>query len=129
MWFANFFIAGSMTMVLPFLSLYIETFGDFSERYVQNWSGLTFGITFVTAFLFSPVIGRMGDRFGRKRILVFMGIGMGVSIFLLGFAGSVWEIFMLRMFMGLFSGFIPVSQALISTQTPKETAGRVLGTL
>lgn len=129
MWFANFFIAGSMTMVMPFLSLYIETFGDFSERYVQNWSGLTFSITFVTAFLFSPVIGRLGDRFGRKRILIFMGIGMGLAVFLLGFATSVWELFLLRMFMGLFSGFIPVSQALISTQTSKEEAGKVLGTL
>lgn len=39
MWFANFFIAGSITMVLPFLSLYIETFGDFSDAYVQTWSG------------------------------------------------------------------------------------------
>lgn len=129
MWFANFFIAGSMTMVMPFISLYIETFGHFSEQYVQNWSGLTFGITFVTAFLFSPVIGRMGDRFGRKRILIFLGLGMGLSIFLLGFASTVWELFLLRMFMGLFSGFIPVSQAMISTQTPKERAGRVLGTL
>lgn len=129
MWFANFFIAGSMTMVLPFISLYIETFGTFTEQYVQNWSGLTFGITFVSAFLFSPVIGRMGDRFGRKKILIFMGIGMGLSIFMLGFASTVWELFLLRLVMGLFSGFIPVSQALISTQTPKETAGRVLGTL
>ncbi|MEH7443189.1 MFS transporter [Bacillus sp. JJ1122] len=129
MWFANFFIAGSMTMVMPFLSLYIETFGDFTEKYVQNWSGITFSITFVTAFLFSPVIGRMGDRFGRKKILIFMAFGMGLSIFLLGFAHSVWQLFLLRMFMGLFSGFIPVSQALISTQTPKEHAGKVLGTL
>ncbi|MDQ0413985.1 MFS transporter [Mesobacillus stamsii] len=129
MWFANFFIAGSMTMVMPFLSLYIESFGDFSEKYVQNWSGLTFSITFVTAFLFSPFIGRLGDRFGRKRILIFMAFGMGLSVFLLGFATSVWQLFLLRMFMGLFSGFIPVSQALVSTQTPKEHAGKTLGTL
>lgn len=129
MWFANFFVAGSMTMVMPFLSLYIETFGNFSDEYVQNWSGITFGVTFVTAFLFSPVIGRMGDKFGRKRILIFMGIGMSLSLFLLGIASSVWELFLLRLFMGFFSGFIPLSQAFISTQTPKEVAGRVLGTL
>src|SRR5699024_8133607 len=30
---------------------------------------------------------------------------------------------------GVFTGFIPMSQALISTQTPKEVAGKVLGTL
>ncbi|MCM3585662.1 MFS transporter [Mesobacillus maritimus] len=129
MWFANFFVAGSMTMVMPFLSLYIETFGNFSDQYVKNWSGITFGITFVTAFLFSPVIGRMGDKFGRKRILLFLGFGMAISMFLLGYATSVFQLFILRLFMGFFSGFIPVSQAFISTQTPKETAGKVLGTL
>ena len=73
MWFANFFVAGSLTMVMPFLSLYIETFGEFSDEYVKNWSGITFGITFLTAFLFSPVIGRLGDKYGRKRILIFIG--------------------------------------------------------
>src|SRR5699024_5903059 len=31
--------------------------------------------------------------------------------------------------MGFFTGFIPTSQALISTQTSKRVAGRVLGTL
>lgn len=116
-------------MVLPFISLYIETFGDFSEKYVQHWSGLTFGITFVTAFIFSPVWGRIGDRIGRKKILFFSGLGMALSIFLMGFADSVLELFILRLFMGIFTGFVSMSQAFISTQTPKEIAGKVLGTL
>jgi MFS transporter, DHA1 family, multidrug resistance protein len=129
MWFANFFISGSMTMVLPFISLYIETFGNFSDTYVQHWSGWTFGITFVTAFLFSPVWGRIGDRFGRKKILIFSALGMAFSIFMMGLVENVWQLFLLRLFMGIFSGFISMSQAFISTQTPKEMAGRVLGTL
>jgi MFS family permease len=118
-----------MTMVMPFISLYIESFGNFSEKYVQHWSGLTFGITFVSAFIFSPIWGKVGDRYGRKKILIFSGIGMGLSILLMGFVDSVLELFILRFFMGFFSGFISMSQAFISTQTPKETAGRVLGTL
>lgn len=129
MWFANFFVSGSMTMVLPFISLYIETLGNFSDQYVQQWAGWTFGITFVTAFLFSPIWGRIGDRFGRKKILIFSALGMGLSIFLMGFVQSVWQLFLLRLFMGIFSGFISMSQAYISTQTPKEIAGQVLGTL
>ncbi|WP_217586605.1 MFS transporter [Lentibacillus saliphilus] len=129
MWLANFFIAGSMTMVLPFISLYIQTFGNFSDAYVQSWSGWIFGITFVTAFIFSPIWGRIGDKYGRKKILIISAIGLGVSILLMGFASSVWQLFILRLFMGIFTGFIPTSQAFISTQTPKHIAGRVLGTL
>ncbi|WP_102272995.1 MFS transporter [Cytobacillus massiliigabonensis] len=129
MWFANFFIAGSMTMVLPFISLYIETFGNFSASYVQHWSGWTFAITFVTAFIFSPIWGRIGDLFGRKKILIASGMGMGLSIFLMGSVTSVWQLFMLRLLMGVFTGFVGMSQAFISTQTPKEIAGKVMGTL
>ncbi|WP_204498075.1 MFS transporter [Aquibacillus albus] len=129
MWFANFFIAGSITMVLPFLSLYIETLGNFSDKYVQNWSGITFGVTFVAAFIFSPIWGKLGDRYGRKHILIISACGLGLSVFLMGFVTSVWQLFTLRLFMGVFTGFISISQALISTQTPKHMAGRVLGTL
>ena len=129
MWFANFFVGASMTLVLPFISLYIETFGDFSNTYVQHWSGWTFAVTFVTAFLFAPLWGRIGDTFGRKKILIFSGLGLATSLFLMGFVTSVWQLFLLRLFTGVFTGFIPMSQAFISTQTPKSMAGRVLGTL
>lgn len=116
-------------MVLPFIALYIETFGHYSEQYVQQWAGITFGVTFVTAFIFSPIWGRIGDRYGRKKILIFSAFGLGFSILLMGFVTSVWQLFVLRSFMGIFAGFISMSQAFISTQTPKEIAGRVLGTL
>lgn len=129
MWLANFFIAGSMTMVIPFISLYIDSLGDFSESYVQTWSGFTFGITFVTAFLVSPIWGRIGDKYGRKKILIFSAFGIGLSVFFMGFATSVWQLFILRLIMGVATGFIPMSQAFISTQTPQKIAGRVLGTL
>lgn len=129
MWFANFFVAASMTMIMPFISLYIQTFGAASDAYVQKWSGLIFGITFVTAFIFSPIWGRFGDKYGRKNILIISASGLAVTVLLMGFATSVLQLFMLRLFMGIFTGFIPMSQALISVQTPKEIAGRVLGTL
>lgn len=129
MWFANFFIAGSTTMVIPFLSLYIDSFGSFSDVYVQNWSGWVFLVTFIAAFIFSPIWGRVGDKYGRKKLLIFFASGMGVSVFLMGFATNVWHLLILRLLMGIFTGFIPMSQALIATETPKNVAGKVLGTL
>src|SRR5699024_6290386 len=93
------------------------------------WSGLIFGVTFVTAFIFSPIWGKIGDKYGRKNILIISVTGLGLSVLLMGFATSVFQLFMLRLFMGIFTGFIPMSQAFISTQTPKETAGKILGTL
>ncbi|MEH7225883.1 MFS transporter [Bacillus sp. JJ1566] len=129
MWFANFFVAASATMIMPFLSLYIETFGDYSDSFVQRWAGLVFAATFVTAFFISPIWGRFGDRNGYKKILIITGTGIAVSLFLMGYVNTVEQLFFLRLFMGAVTGFIPTSLALISAQTPKEIAGKTLGTL
>ncbi|WP_088006546.1 MFS transporter [Indiicoccus explosivorum] len=129
MWIANFLVAGSATMIMPFLSLYIETFGNHSDDFVQRWSGLVFGVTFVAALIMSPVWGRIADKYGYKPILVFTAMGIAMSIFLMGFTDTVYELFLLRLFMGIVTGFIPTSLAFISSQTPKESAGRTLGTL
>ncbi|MEK4486836.1 MFS transporter [Psychrobacillus sp. FSL H8-0484] len=129
MWFSNFLVSSTMTMIMPFLSLYINTMGDFSEAYVQKWSGLVFGATFVSAFLMSPVWGRIADKYGYKPILIINGFGIATSVFLMGFVHSVEAFFVLRLFMGIVTGFIPTSLAFISSQTPKNVAGKTMGTL
>ena len=128
-WICNVLVAGTTTMIMPFLSLYIDTFGDHSAAYVQKWSGLIFGATFVTAFLMSPIWGRIADKHGFKPILLINGFGIATSIFLMGFVESVEAFFVLRLFMGVVTGFIPTSLAFISSQTKKEDAGKMLGTL
>ena len=129
MWLANFFVSASTTMIVPFLSLYIETLSSFSNGFVQRWSGYVFGITFLMAFLVSPFWGRFGDKRGYKKILMATGTGIALSILFMGFVTSVYQLFFLRMAMGLVTGFIPTSLAMISAQTPKSSAGKTLGTL
>ena len=127
--FTNFLVAGSTTMIMPFLSLYIESLGNFTDEYVQRWSGLVFGITFVAALIMSPIWGRIADKYGFKPILIINGFGIAVSIFMMGTADSVTELFLIRLFMGVVTGFIPTSLAFVSSQTSKESAGKTLGTL
>ncbi|WP_203247949.1 MFS transporter [Sporosarcina beigongshangi] len=126
---SNFLVAGTMTMIMPFLSLYIETFGDHSDAYVQKWSGLIFGASFVTAFIMSPIWGRVADKYGFKPILLINGFGIATSVFLMGFVDSVEVFFLLRLLNGVVTGFIPTSLAFVSSQTSKEEAGKMLGTL
>lgn len=126
---ANFIVAASTTMIMPFLSLYIDTLGDYSEAYVQRWAGLIFAATFITAFLMSPIWGRIADKYGYKPIMIVNGFGIATSIFLMGHVQNVEQFFILRLFMGIVTGFIPTSIAFISKHTPKEVAGKTLGTL
>ncbi|MDM5334851.1 MFS transporter [Ureibacillus composti] len=126
---SNFIVSSSLTMIMPFLSLYIETMGDFSESYVQKWAGLIFGATFISAFLMSPIWGRISDKYGYKPIMIINCFGIALSIFLMGHVQDVYQFFFLRLFMGIVTGFIPTSMAFISKHTPKNVAGKTLGTL
>lgn len=126
---SNFIVSGSMTMIMPFLSLYINTFGNFSESYVQKWAGIIFAATFVTAFIMSPIWGRIADKYGYKPIMIINCFGIAISIFLMGHVQNVTQFLLLRLFMGIVTGFIPTSMAFISKNTPKNIAGKTLGTL
>lgn len=126
---ANFIVAASVTMIMPFLSLYIDTLGDFTDSYVQTWAGIIFAATFITAFLMSPIWGRIADKYGYKPIMIINCFGVATSIFLMGYVQNVEQFFLLRLAMGVVTGFIPTSIAFISKHTPKEVAGKTLGTL
>lgn len=129
MWISSFLISGSLTMVMPFLSLLIDSMGNYSTEFVLKWAGLVFGVTFVTAFIMSPIWGRLGDRHGRKKLLLFLSFGASICILLMGYVTTVYHLFIIRIFMGFFAGFISMAQAFIATQTQKKMAGKVMGTL
>lgn len=126
---ANFIVAASSTMIMPFLSLYINTLGEFTDSYVQTWAGLIFAATFITALLMSPIWGMIADKYGYKPIMIMNCFGIALSIFLMGYVQNVEQFFVLRLMMGVVTGFIPTSMAFISKHTPKEIAGKTLGTL
>lgn len=80
MFVCNFLVGASLTMIVPFLSLYIQTFGHFSDSYVQRWAGYIFGVTFLVAFFMSPIWGRIGDKYGFKPTLIITGFGIAASL-------------------------------------------------
>ncbi|WP_377889389.1 MFS transporter [Alkalihalobacillus sp. R86527] len=125
----QFLVLGAMTMIMPFLPLYLQELGVEGEKQISIWSGIIFGANFLTAFLFSPFWGRVADRHGRKLMVLRSGFGMAVVIILTGFATGPFELLGLRLLNGVVSGFIPASIALVATNTPKQHVGYALGTL
>ncbi len=126
---SQFLVLGAMTMIMPFLPLYLQELGVEGENQISLWSGIIFGANFLTAFLFSPFWGRLADRHGRKLMVLRSGFGMAVVIILTGFATGPWSLLGLRLLNGIVSGFIPASIALVATNTPKKHVGYALGTL
>ena len=42
LWFGNFMAGVAFSLIMPFMSLYIDTLGDFSAAQLSMWSGLTY---------------------------------------------------------------------------------------
>jgi DHA1 family multidrug resistance protein-like MFS transporter len=129
LWFGQFLIMGGMTMIMPFMPLYLQELGMKDPHEIATWAGIIFAGNFVTSFLFQPLWGGLADRYGRRVMLLRSGFGMAIVMTLMGFAGNAWQLLLLRMLNGTISGFIPAAVALVSTNTPKEKLGFAMGTL
>lgn len=129
LWAANFLVMAGMSLVIPFLPLYIESLGMHSLPEVERWSGWVFSAQFVTSFIFQPIWGAFADRHGRKVMLLRAGFGMGVMTALMGLVWAPWQLLILRLINGVFSGFISMAVSLLASVTSDEDSGRALGTL
>lgn len=119
----------AMTLLLPFLPLYVAELGVSDEAAIVQWSGIAYGATFFTAALTAPLWGKLADRYGRKLMLIRASLGMAVAMSLIGMAHNIWELVGLRLLAGLLGGYASGSTVLIATQTPKARTGWALGVL
>ncbi|UNL83167.1 MFS transporter [Priestia koreensis] len=129
LWPANFLQAAGMSLIIPFLPLYIQQLGIHDHDSIARWTGWIFSAQFITAFLFQPLWGSLADKYGRKVMLLRSSIGMGVVTILMGLVTGPGQLLTLRLINGLFSGFISMSVSLQASVTPDKDSGRALGTL
>lgn len=129
LWFCVFMAGMAFSEIMPFMSLYVDTLGEFTRAQLNFYSGLVFAVTYLVTAIISPFWGRLADKYGRKIMILRASAGMAVVLALMGLVTNVWELIGLRFIQGVFSGAISNSNALIATETPKEKSGRALGTM
>lgn len=129
LWFGTFMTGIGSSLISPFISLYISTLGSYTKTELNIWSGLIFSSTFVVLAIVSPLWGKLADEKGRKLMLLRASLGMAISISLMAFVTAAWQLLLLRMLLGAFSGFISNSMALMASSAPKEKSGAVLSLL
>jgi MFS family permease len=123
----SFTTIAAMTLLLPFLPLYVEQLGVRDPAAIVQWSGVAYGATFFSAALTAPLWGRLADRYGRKLMLIRASLGMAVAMSLIGMASNIWQLVALRLLAGLLGGYASGSTILVATQTPKARTGWALG--
>lgn len=128
-WLANTITAVGMMAFLPFLPLYLEEMGVTDERALRMWSGVLVGAAPLMAAFMGPVWGSLGDRLGRKPMIVRANLAICLFVGAMAFARTPLQLLTLRLLQGVFSGYIAPSLTLVSAQTDDARQGRVVGTL
>jgi len=78
-------------------------------------------------FIGAPILGRLSDRFGRRPILIVSQIGTLAGFILLGFANTLWLLFLSRIIDGLSGANMSTAQAAIADSTTEKTRTQGLG--
>jgi DHA1 family multidrug resistance protein-like MFS transporter len=128
-WFAEFLGALGISACLPFLALYVRELGVSDDAEAQTWAGIIYSASFLFSALLTPFWGALGDKFGRKLMLLRAYVGVGLLSALMGLVTSVEQLFILRLLQGTVSGFVASSIALVAATTPAMHAGWALGLL
>lgn len=130
LWFGLFLVNAGMTMITPFLSLYLaRDLHVQGEHQIGLWAGTIFAANFATSFIFQPLWGKLSDKYGRKIMLLRSGFGMAIVITLMGFATQPWHLLALRLLNGTISGFNPAAVSLVSGTAPEKRMGFAMGTI
>lgn len=113
-------------IVIPVLPFYAEgTQFNATPRMV----GLLFASYSIMQLIFSPVLGRLSDKYGRRPVLLISIIGTGIGFLILGFATTLWMLFVGRILDGISGGNISTAQAYIADITTKEDRAKGMGLL
>ncbi len=115
---------GLIAPVLP--KLILDFLGDNPVR-AADWNGYFATVFAAMQFFFSPVIGVLSDRFGRRPIILLSNLGLGLDYIVMALAPTIGWLFLGRVISGLTASSIPTAMAYIADVTPKEKRAGAFG--
>ncbi len=99
--------------------------GDYSDAArIGGW--LLFAFAFMQ-FIFSPILGNLSDRYGRRPVLLFALFGFGCDYLIMAFSPTIAWLFLGRLIAGVTGASFSTASAYIADVSPPEKRAQNFG--
>lgn len=115
---------GLVVPVLPNLVLQFRQGDTVSAAEIFGLFGTAWALM---QFFFSPVLGALSDRFGRRPVILLSNLGLGLDYILMALAPTLGWLFVGRIISGVTAASISTSFAYIADVTPGEKRAAAFG--
>ena len=112
------------TLVIPFLTYFVQDLAEadgFIDMATRDWwVGIVLASYTLGQFLFTPLLGALSDRVGRRPILMFGLVCNTVFLISFGLASALWMAIAVRFLAGAGNGNLAVTRAYIGDISTRE---------
>src|SRR5438876_2643504 len=117
----------ALGLIAPVLPKLILNFLSGNTTSAANWLGI-FGTVFaLMQFFFSPVLGVLSDKFGRRPVILLSNLGLGLDYIVMAVSPTIGWLFLGRIISGITASSIPTAMAYIADVVPKEKRASAFG--
>jgi DHA1 family tetracycline resistance protein-like MFS transporter len=110
----------ALGIIIPVLPKLVEGFLGGDTAQAAKIFGLFGTVWALMQFIFSPVLGALSDRFGRRPVILISCFGLGLDYIFMALAPTLWWLFAGRVISGITAASYPTAGAYIADVTPPE---------
>ena len=117
----------ALGMIIPVLPHLFEGFLGNDTALAAKYFGFAGMLWAAMQFLFSPVLGTLSDRFGRRPVILLSNLGLGLDYIMMALAPTLVWLFIGRAISGITAASITTASAYIADVTPPEKRASAFG--
>jgi MFS transporter, DHA1 family, tetracycline resistance protein len=119
----------ALGMIVPVLPKLVESFLGGDTARAAKMYGVFATVWALMQFLFSPVLGALSDRYGRRPVILISNFGLGLDYIVMALAPTVGWLFVGRVISGITAASFATASAYVADVTPPEKRAGGFGML
>ena len=122
-----FFDSVGVGLILPVLPDLIKEISDLPNSKSAVIAGYLLFVFAFMQFFFSPILGGLSDKFGRRPVLLIALLGFSLDYFVMAAAPTLMWLFIARIISGIFGATYAVANACITDISSAEDRAKFFG--